>query len=515
MLQVDASAALLIEAIRGSPTARKNDASGFLSMPKQDAFFEEGGRRRSAPSGSNQRGGAGDSVILSSTNASSQEFARNRYLALRKTLSASKDDSAGAKNDGSHGGAAGKTYITGERSRVSIALEQSSRDSVSSFRRSSADGGIAALPVSAQEEALFRSMQRIVRKPVSPAAGSTSRDGLPSKAECKRSEMDIINRLSNQQRNSCKEPEFLGIMMKTRRPNSAGPQRPPRKGGKSESKHRDDSPDDNEGRGGGGKGAAKGKYSFIERQEAVERSRADRQALTAAKASYDALIDKKFCPKCKAKQSYDDVKEKRKKCNNCRVDYVTQIEWNKVKREFYNRQQKQIEDGERFRKKLAQEIEKEEMKGYKPVYDKEKGKIVMQAVDYSQQVHQKWNQAMEADFNGRMREVLAKKTMKVKQLEDELYGDVGKMSIKHRKSSRSGYTTLADGSIISLDSGSDDDSAAGLKAVTAFLQRYKDDLERREEMRARLQAEEERRRQRAFGVTTESKESIKHERPFR
>jgi hypothetical protein len=352
-------------------------------------------------------------------------------------------------------------------------------------------------------------MQRIVRKPL-------SRDGneLPVKAESKKSELDIINRLTSQQRSYGRESEFLGVMLKTRRPSSAGSRRLSRTGGKSESKHRDDSTDDDDGANRGDKGGARSKYSFIERQEAVERSRVDRLALAAAKASYDAIIDKKFCPRCKAKQSYDDIKEKRKKCNNCRVDYVTHIEWNKVKKEFYNRQQKHIEDAEGFRSKLAQNNEKEEMKGYKAVYDKEKRKIVMQIVDFSQQGHQKWNKAMEADFFGRMQEVLAKKMTKVKKLEAELYGDVGEAVGKFRKSSSSKHSLLADGSMISLDN-SDDDSAAGMSAVASFLQRYKDDLERRGEERARLEAEEAKRRQRAFGTVAETKEGAKHDRPFR
>jgi uncharacterized protein YbbK (DUF523 family) len=48
------------------------------------------------------------------------------------------------------------------------------------------------------------------------------------------------------------------------------------------------------------------------RQEAQERSRRQEQEQAIGKAEYDKMIDKKMCPSCGAKQSYDEVKEKRK-----------------------------------------------------------------------------------------------------------------------------------------------------------------------------------------------------------
>ena len=49
-----------------------------------------------------------------------------------------------------------------------------------------------------------------------------------------------------------------------------------------------------------------------DRQEAQERSRRMEQELAIGKSNYDKIIDKKQCPSCGAKQSYDEVKEKRK-----------------------------------------------------------------------------------------------------------------------------------------------------------------------------------------------------------
>lgn len=67
------------------------------------------------------------------------------------------------------------------------------------------------------------------------------------------------------------------------------------------------------------------KYSFINRQEAEERNRRDQLEFKMGQADYDALVDKKACPGCKAKQSYDEFKEKRKACGNCRLEYAPAV----------------------------------------------------------------------------------------------------------------------------------------------------------------------------------------------
>ena len=43
------------------------------------------------------------------------------------------------------------------------------------------------------------------------------------------------------------------------------------------------------------------------------------------------------CPECGAKQSYDEVKEKRKFCPNCRVEYCAQLSWAKVSNKFFKK----------------------------------------------------------------------------------------------------------------------------------------------------------------------------------
>ena len=67
------------------------------------------------------------------------------------------------------------------------------------------------------------------------------------------------------------------------------------------------------------------KFAFINRQEAEERNRRDELEFQIGKAKYDALVDKKACPQCGSKQSYDEFKEKRKSCSVCNVEYCAQV----------------------------------------------------------------------------------------------------------------------------------------------------------------------------------------------
>lgn len=42
---------------------------------------------------------------------------------------------------------------------------------------------------------------------------------------------------------------------------------------------------------------------------------------------------------CKSTQSFDEVVEKKKRCPNCNLEYQYPIQWQKVARKFYGRQE--------------------------------------------------------------------------------------------------------------------------------------------------------------------------------
>lgn len=85
------------------------------------------------------------------------------------------------------------------------------------------------------------------------------------------------------------------------------------------SKRGNDDDDDN--------GAKEDKFAFLNRQEAEERNRRDEIEFQIGKANYDARVDKKACPQCGAKQSYDEFKEKRKSCVICNVEYCSKVRY--------------------------------------------------------------------------------------------------------------------------------------------------------------------------------------------
>lgn len=55
---------------------------------------------------------------------------------------------------------------------------------------------------------------------------------------------------------------------------------------------------------------------FFERMQAKEAERKEKLQLAAAKAQYDAKVDKKICPSCGTVQSFDDMTKGRMECRN-------------------------------------------------------------------------------------------------------------------------------------------------------------------------------------------------------
>ena len=223
------------------------------------------------------------------------------------------------------------------------------------------------------------------------------------------------------------------------------------------------------------------KDMFVERQEAAERGRVSKLELNIGKQEYDALLDKKFCPQCKGKQSYDDIKEKRKKCSNCNIEYTTRIEWNKVKKDFFERQQGTLDYIDKRRKAREETLLQETRRGTKTVYDKKKGHLVVQEVDYTA-TSTKWDEDMEHDFFTRKEKMEQKRQMHLKQIEDEMYGEIGSKSLSALDFENKDFNLY--------DSGRSGSKLFGLDAATAFLHRYEEDVKRRNAIKAALWEEE-------------------------
>ena len=171
--------------------------------------------------------------------------------------------------------------------------------------------------------------------------------------------------------------------------------------------------------GGSGTAAEDSKSNFIDRQEAFERKRRSDQELSAGKNDYDATIDKKFCPACGAKQSFDDVKEKRKKCNMCQVEYRPKLAWGAVKDDFFCRQNDSFVRGGESLKQAERTVLKAERTSTREKFDAATGAIVVEDFTIGDGV---WTPAAEREFFDRMKISSDKKEAKLKKLEHSLYG---------------------------------------------------------------------------------------------
>lgn len=446
------------------PAASDNEAVGRMMAPHADKDFDEN------VAGKKEKN---KSVKFGSASATGAQNNRDqiRYLHMRRTM-----DSEQAAARASSGG--GSVVVITRRSKVSKMLNQAD------VRSSSTGTGRALISFkNDSQEMMFREMKLVEDN---GDAKKKKHRKIIIKGPEKAAEMS--NRLSTQSLKAHQEPSKYELLM------SAGRKKNIDQREQTYSRFEDakectfhprvrktaysDAPQDDDDH------HNKKNNNFIERQEAAERGRVNKIQLDIGKSQYEALLDKKFCPQCKAKQSYDDIKEKRKRCNNCNVDYTTAIEWTKVKREFYERQQGMLDGMDKKRQQLAQELERERRRGTKTVYDKRQGKLVVKEYDYVGHAHEsKWDDDMEHDFFERNSKMEQKRQIHLKQIEDEMYGNIGVQStLKSEFSGNDLYDSVSGGS-----------GLFGLDAPTAFLHRYEEDVRRRNAIKA-AQREEERER---------------------
>jgi hypothetical protein len=184
-------------------------------------------------------------------------------------------------------------------------------------------------------------------------------------------------------------------------------------------------------------------HNFLLRQEANERKRVMERVFQKGKQDYDALVDKKRCPVCTATQSYDEVKEKRKNCSNCQVAYTFRTNWGQVQNQFYKRQNDAYVTGIRTLEEKKREVIENEKKSLKLRVDNETGVVYSVEEDCGSNLI--WTRDVEDDFFTRMEESQAKKEMKLKHLEDEIYrSDQKTFKRTNRTSGFGGYHASGD-----------------------------------------------------------------------
>lgn len=198
--------------------------------------------------------------------------------------------------------------------------------------------------------------------------------------------------------------------------------------------------------------------AFNDRQEAKYRGKLQELEFKIGKADYDAKIDKKFCPSCGGKQSYDEIKSKKKVCPQCNVEYKNKISWQSVCNRFFDREKAYAKQSDAARAILAKEWEDHVRKSTeRKMYDKKSGKIITIKAEHDA----KWDEEMEASFFERMKEYFEKKKGALKAIEEDAYS-----------------ATLTFKPSVRRRDGEEPDEDV-LQIIANFLRRYEEDLEER------------------------------------
>lgn len=220
------------------------------------------------------------------------------------------------------------------------------------------------------------------------------------------------------------------------------------------------------------------KYSFISRQEAEERIRKEELAYAIGKKDYDAKIDKKICPKCHAKQSYDEVKEKRKLCPNCRVEYSYVNTWQKVSKVFFQKALEYSVKSVENKKKLIQSLDDEFHYTLRKELDPKTKKII----EIKEKRKEKLTKEEEKQFYRRLKEKMIHHQEIMKTLEKEILEEYYpfKPQIANLLKKKNANEEDEGDEFGGFDS--DDGENAG-NPIKQFLNRYEQDMEFR---RARM-----------------------------
>ncbi|GBG31461.1 Hypothetical Protein FCC1311_076852 [Hondaea fermentalgiana] len=74
------------------------------------------------------------------------------------------------------------------------------------------------------------------------------------------------------------------------------------------------------------------------------------------KAEYEARVDKKVCPQCRATQSYDEFKHRKNKCRDCKVAFRHKVVWQDVSDGFLDRMETKMRESESKQAELEMEM---------------------------------------------------------------------------------------------------------------------------------------------------------------
>ena len=211
--------------------------------------------------------------------------------------------------------------------------------------------------------------------------------------------------------------------------------------------------------------------TFMDRMESKENERRKKLSESIGKKSYDAILDKKFCPNCGAKQSYDQIINKVKKCEDCGLAYKAKTTWTSVKGNFMRKQTNEASNREKEHKKIVEGILKDKLRERFSRFDHNKGELIVdeKAIEKELNGPKSWNDNIQKGFFERQDFKLEKKLTKLKEVEDEIFQEKYpfKPAIKKKHND-------------------DEDMEDESSGIEEFLRRLEEDLERRRFERMKL-----------------------------
>lgn len=166
--------------------------------------------------------------------------------------------------------------------------------------------------------------------------------------------------------------------------------------------------------------AASSKAAFVDRQAQDERKRRSAVEHRRGKEAYDAIVDKKFCPRCTAKRSYDEYREKKKRCSNCNVEFTSKVVWTqRMGTEFFKRDHEFIklkdDHVEKLRDKVIEDLTSYEGR----TYDEETGRLVSTRQNlFSNSL--RWDSETKAEFEERLEACNQKKEERFEKILAEM-----------------------------------------------------------------------------------------------
>jgi len=205
---------------------------------------------------------------------------------------------------------------------------------------------------------------------------------------------------------------------------------------------------------------------FTERMEGQERARRQAMEDRINQENYDLRLDRKECPNCHSKQSYNELKMKIMKCTICNEEFKPFKTWAQVSKKFFERGKGYEEKSKAFHQKLKAAIDSEHVvQAHK--FNPKTGKVEV-AADAKPT---RWDDDLGVEFFTRMEEKLNLREERLGKVDADTFGTVCTFQPKITKRKKKGDDEN--------DDDDDEDEVNAAMQAQAFMIRLDEDMEAR------------------------------------